>query len=195
MENEDLIVDGKRINGRAFDQIRDAKIVAGVLGRADGSAYVELGNNKIYAAVYGPRQVFPKYMQNPDRAIIRCRYNMAPFSVEDRKRPGPDRRSVEISKVTRECLEPSVFLERFPNSMIDVFIEVMQADAGTRCTGITAAAVALASSVFPVPGGPCNKIPLGGSIPNLSKSSGCFRGSSIISLTFCISSCKPPRSS
>lgn len=152
MEHEKLIVNGKRANGRAFDELREIKIVASVLDRADGSCYIELGNNKIYAAVYGPRPVFPKHMQNSERAIIRCRYNMAPFSVEDRKRPGPDRRSVEISKVTRECLEPSIFLERFPNSMIDVHIEIMQADAGTRCTGITAAAVALADAGLPMKG-------------------------------------------
>lgn len=152
LQNEKLIVDGKRINGRAFDELRDVKIVAGVLDRANGSAYIELGNNKIYAAVYGPRQVFPKHLLSSERAVIRCRYNMAPFSVEDRKRPGPDRRSVEISKVTKECLGPAVFLERFPNSMIDVFIEVMQADAGTRCTGITAAAVALADAGIPMKG-------------------------------------------
>ena len=75
---------------------------------------------------------------------------MAPFSVEERKRPGPDRRSVEISKVTREAIEPVVFLELYPRSAIDVFIEILQADAGTRTTGITAASVALADAGVPM---------------------------------------------
>ncbi len=152
MQNEKLIVDGKRINGRAMNELRKVKIVTGVLDRADGSAYIELGDNKIYAAVYGPKQVLPKHLQNSERAIIKARYNMAPFSVEDRKRPGPDRRSVEISKVTKEALAPSLFLEQFPNSMIEIFIEIMQADAGTRCTGITAASVALADAGLPMRG-------------------------------------------
>jgi len=147
---EKLIVDGKRLDGRLPDELRPLKIQAGVLKRADGSAYVELGENKVLAAVYGPREMHPRHLQQPDTAVLRCRYNMAPFSVEERKRPGPDRRSVEISKVTREAIEPVVSLELYPRSAIDVFIEILQADAGTRTTGITAASVALADAGVPM---------------------------------------------
>ncbi len=147
---EKLIVDGKRLDGRTPDELRPLKIEAGILERADGSASVELGANKVLAAVYGPREMHPRHLQQPDTAVLRCRYNMAPFSVDERKRPGPDRRSVEISKVTREALEPVLFLELYPRSAIDVFIEVLQADAGTRTAGITAAAVALADAGVPM---------------------------------------------
>ncbi|MFQ6129863.1 MAG: exosome complex exonuclease Rrp41 [Candidatus Hadarchaeaceae archaeon] len=147
---EKLIVNGKRLDGRAPDELRPLKIEAGILKRADGSAYVELGANKVLAAVYGPREMHPRHLQQPDTSVLRCRYNMAPFSVEERKRPGPDRRSVEISKVTREALEPVLFLELYPRSAIDVFIEVLQADAGTRTAGINAAAVALADAGVPM---------------------------------------------
>ena len=147
---EKLIVDGKRLDGRAPDELRKLKIEAGILKRADGSAYVELGANKVLAAVYGPREMHPRHRQQPNTAVLRCRYNMAPFSVDERKRPGPDRRSVEISKVTREALEPVLFLELYPRSVIDVFIEILQADAGTRTAGINAATVALADAGVPI---------------------------------------------
>jgi exosome complex component RRP41 len=140
----------KRPDGRAFDELRPLKIEAGVLERADGSAYLEIGDNKVLAAVYGPRELYVRRLLKPNMAILRCRYNMAPFSVEDRKRPGPDRRSVEISKITSEALQPAVFLEKFPRSTIDVFIEVLQAEGGTRCAGITAASVALADAGIPM---------------------------------------------
>jgi len=139
-----------REDGRAPDEIRPLKIEAGILERADGSSYLELGDNKILAAVYGPREAQIKRLQRPDRAVIRCRYNMAPFSVKERKRPGPDRRSVEISKITAEALRPALILERFPRSVIDVFIEVLEAEGGTRCAGITAASVALADAGMPM---------------------------------------------
>jgi len=145
-----IINNNKRADGRDFNELRPLKIEAGVLERADGSAYLELGGNKVLVAVYGPREFYIRRMQRPDRAIIRCRYNMAPFSVEDRKRPGPDRRSVEISKITSEALKPAVFLEKFPRSTIDVFIEILQAEGGTRCAGITAASVALADAGLPM---------------------------------------------
>lgn len=139
-----------RADGRAVDELRPIKIEAGVLKRADGSAYLELGGNKILAAVYGPRELHIRRLMQPNRAVLRCRYNMAPFSVDDRKRPGPDRRSVEISKITSEALSPAVFLEKFPRSTIDVFIEILEAEGGTRCAGITAASVALADAGVPM---------------------------------------------
>jgi exosome complex component RRP41 len=75
---------------------------------------------------------------------------MAPFSVQERKSPAPSRREIEISKVIRESLEPSVFTEYYPRTMIDVFIEVLQADGGTRCASITAASLALADAGIPL---------------------------------------------
>ncbi len=146
----ELIKDGIRIDGRKKDELRDIKIEADVLKRADGSAYVEWGMNKVYAAVYGPRELFPRFLRRSDKAILQCKYNMASFSVEERKRPGPDRRSVEISKVTRGALEPVVLTENFPESVINVNIEVVQAEAGTRCAGITCASVALADAGIPM---------------------------------------------
>ena len=41
-------------------------------------------------------------------------------------------------------------VEQFPRAQIDVFIEVLQADAGTRIAGLTAASVALASAGIPM---------------------------------------------
>ncbi|MEE9237278.1 MAG: exosome complex exonuclease Rrp41 [Thermoplasmata archaeon] len=141
---------GLRMDGRKPDELRPIKIEAGVLKRADGSAYLEWGKNKVMAGVYGPRECHPRHMQNPAKAIVRCRYNMVSFSVDDRKRPGPDRRSTEISKVAGEAFSSVVFGEQFPRTSIDVFIEILQADAGTRCAGITAASVALADAGIPM---------------------------------------------
>jgi exosome complex component RRP41 len=141
---------GRRMDGRLPDEMRPLKIEAGVLARADGSAYVEWGMNKIMAAVYGPRECHPRHLQNPERALVQCTYNMASFSVEDRKRPGPDRRSHEISKIISEALTNVVFTEYFPRTSIDVYIEVLQANAGTRCAGLTAASVALADAGVPM---------------------------------------------
>ena len=152
MDNTDIsfFKDGLRLDGRRADQLRPVKIEAGVLTRADGSCYIEMGGNKVIAAVYGPREVHPRHLQESTRAIVRFRYNMASFSVEDRKRPGPDRRSQELSKVSREALEPVILTSFFPRSVIDVFVEVLQADAGTRTAGINAAAVALADAGIPM---------------------------------------------
>jgi exosome complex component RRP41 len=141
---------GLRIDGRKVDELRQIKIEAGVLKRAYGSAYVEWGKNKVLAAVYGPRECHPRHLQDPSKALVQCKYNMISFSVSDRKRPGPDRRSVEISKIISEALEYVVFTEYFPRTSVDVYIEILQANAGTRCAGLTAASVALADAGIPM---------------------------------------------
>jgi len=145
-----LLENGKRLDGRKPDELRSIKIEVGVLHRAEGSCYLEWGSNKIIAAVYGPREAIPRHTQNPLRAIVNAKYNMAAFSVDDRKRPGPDRRSREISKVISEALENIILVERYPRASIDVNIEVLDAEAGTRCAGLTAAAVALVDAGIPM---------------------------------------------
>jgi exosome complex component RRP41 len=152
MKSDKKLIDdeGKRLDGRKVDEIRPVKIEVGVLHRAEGSCYLEWGGNKVMAAVYGPREAVPRHTQNQLRAIVNARYNMAAFSVDDRKRPGPDRRSREISKVTSEALEKVIITEKFPRAAIDVNIEVLNAEAGTRCAGLTAAGVALADAGIPM---------------------------------------------
>ena len=142
--------DGLRLDGRKPDELRPIKIEAGVLDNADGSAYVEWGNNKVIAAVYGPREMQPKYLQNSTKAVVQVSYNMAAFSGDDRIRPGPNRRATEISKITAEALENVIITGQFPRTSIDVFIEVLEADAGTRCAGLTAASVAVADAGIPM---------------------------------------------
>jgi exosome complex component RRP41 len=141
---------GLRVDGRRLDELRPIKMEVGVLDKADGSAYIEQGKNRIMAAVYGPREAHPKHIALADRAVIKCRYHMAPFSVEERKSPAPSRRELELSKVTREALEASVMSEVYPRTSIDIFIEILQSDGGSRCAGITAASLALADAGVPL---------------------------------------------
>ena len=89
-------------------------------------------------------------MALPDRAILRCTYRMASFSVQERKSPAPSRREIELSKIIREALEPAIFLEFFPRSVIDVYIQVLEADGGTRCASVTAGSLALADAGIPM---------------------------------------------
>jgi len=141
---------GIRCDGRRIDQIRSVSIKVGILKNADGSAYIEFGKNKILAGVFGPRDVHPKHMADQDSGILRCRYHMSPFSVTERKNPAPSRREIEISKVIKEALQPAVILKDFPRTVVDVFIEILQADGGSRCAALDAASVALVDAGIPM---------------------------------------------
>jgi exosome complex component RRP41 len=142
--------DGKRLDGRGQYDLRPIKMEVDVIKNADGSAYIEWGNNKIFASVYGPREVHPHHLAKPDRGILRVFYRMATFSVFDRKRPAPGRREKEISMIISDCLEPVLFLELYPGTSFEIFIEVVDADGGTRCASTTVAALALADAGVPM---------------------------------------------
>ncbi len=141
----------KRLDGRKQFEIRPIVAKAGVIKNADGSGFFKIGDTIAYAAVYGPRQLHPKHMQDPSTGILRCNYNMMPFSgMGGRVRPGQNRRAREISLVTQKALLPVLDLKEFPNSVVDVFIELTQTDAGSRCAGICAASIALADAGVPM---------------------------------------------
>jgi len=134
----------KRSDGRKNDELRPIRAEIGIVPNADGSALFAFGETIAIATVYGPKPLHPQHMQEPDRGIIRVNYNMLPFSVTERARPGPSRRSREISMITANALSSVVDLKRFPGTVIDVEILIIQANASTRCAGINAAAMALA---------------------------------------------------
>ncbi len=142
--------DGLRVDGRKVDELRPIKITPSVISRAEGSCYIEWGQNKALIGVYGPREALPQHIQNPKKALVDFVYRMATFSVPDRKRPAPGRREKEISKVSGEALERAIFLERFPNTTIDVYAYIFDSNAGTRVTALAGAAVALADAGLPM---------------------------------------------
>lgn len=140
----------KRFDGRKFDEMREIKTEVGVIPNADGSAMFSFGDTIAIAAVYGPKPLHPQHLQNPQKGIIRCVYDMLSFSVTQRKKPGPSRRSQEISKVTEWALSPIIEIDEFPNTVVDVHIMITQANASTRCAGINAACMALAQAGIPM---------------------------------------------
>jgi len=141
----------KRKDGRKNNEMRSPLVAkVGIIPNANGSAMFQIGKTIAIAAVYGPKKMHPQHSQNPERGTLRCTYNMLSFSVNDRIRPGPNRRSTEISKITQWALDPVVMLDKYPSMVVDVYIHITQADAGTRCAGINAAAMALAHAGIPM---------------------------------------------
>ncbi len=142
--------DFKRPDGRKINELRKITAKVGVVPNADGSAMFAFGDTVAIAAVYGPKKMHPQHSQNPEKGTLRCSYNMLSFSVTERIRPGPSRRSMEISKVTEWALEPVVMIDDFKANVVDVHINILQANASTRCAGINAAAMALAHAGIPM---------------------------------------------
>ncbi len=140
----------ERFDKRGFDELRPMEAETGIIPNAKGSARFRIGNTEAIAAVYGPEEVKPKHFGKVDKGIIMCKYDMLPFSVPDRAKPGMDRRDMEISDVITNALNRAIILEEFPRSMITIRVYVTQADAGTRCASLTAASMACADAGLPM---------------------------------------------
>jgi len=141
----------KRFDGRTDEELRPMEVKANVIPNAAGSASFKIGKTWAIAAVYGPRELYPRFLQDPKKGLLRCHYNMLPFSGSgERMRPGTSRRGQEIAMVMTKSLEPVVDLSAFPNAVVDVFVELPQTDAGTRCAAISAASIALAEAGIPM---------------------------------------------
>ncbi|KAM1380264.1 hypothetical protein ACFX2I_022014 [Malus domestica] len=153
--------EGLRLDGRRPMEMRQIRGEIGVVEKADGSAVFEMGNTKVIAAVYGPREVQNRSQQMNDKALVRCEYTMANFSTGDRMRkPKGDRRSTEISLVIRQTMEACIMTHLMPRTQIDIFVQVLQADGGksrclvavigTRSACINAATLALSDAGIPM---------------------------------------------
>ncbi len=146
-----FLEDGRRLSGRNQTDLRNISIEVGVLKKASGSARVSWGKNIVLAAVYGPREVVPKHLTNPNAARVNFRYIMTPFcSLEEHGRSGPNRRSIEISKVLKHVFENAILINQFPKTQIDISAEILQSDGGTRISALIASSLALIDAGLPV---------------------------------------------
>lgn len=150
MEKNNLIVDGKRLDNRKTDELRKLSAELNLSKSAKGSAMFTIGNTIAVATVYGPMEVFPRFLEDNDKAILEVNYSMLPFSTDERNRPGFSRRSNEISSVIKRVLENIIFLEDLPKTKITINIDILSADASTRCAAINAASMALALAGIPM---------------------------------------------
>ncbi|XP_054275833.1 exosome complex component RRP41 [Macrosteles quadrilineatus] len=149
----ELLTDqGLRFDGRRANELRKIRCKLGVFDQPDGSAYLEQGNTKVLAAVYGPHQVRGKGQKAiHDAVLVNCQYSMATFSTGERKRrPRGDRKSQEMTMHLKQALTAAIRTELYPRSQIDIFLEVLQADGGNYCACVNAATLALIDAGIPI---------------------------------------------
>lgn len=122
---EILSPEGLRLDGRRPHELRKIVCRMGIFKQADGSAYIEMGNTKALATVYGPHEVTNKSKILHDRVLLNCQFSMATFSTGERKkRPKGDRRSTETSMLIRRTFEAAILTQLYPRSQIDIYVQV-----------------------------------------------------------------------
>jgi len=137
---------GKPRQSRQPHDIRPIFLQPGLISQANGSAYIETERTKIACAVYGPRQ--SKSVGYSERGRLNVQVKFAPFSCHKRRAPIRDAEDRSIAVLIHQSLVPSIRLELFPKSTIDVFLTIIENDGIDSCvaTGTVAASTALADA-------------------------------------------------
>eukprot|EP00037_Helgoeca_nana_P029990 m.366161 g.366161 ORF g.366161 m.366161 type:complete len:279 (-) comp28092_c0_seq12:2147-2983(-) len=134
-----------RARARPADQGRQVYAKTGVVGRARGSAYVECGNTKVTVAVYGPRDLL-RTREYLSIGKLDCEFKYAPFSAVERRAHVQDDEEKEAAAMVVEALATSVRLEKYPKSLIDLHVTVLEDDGSVLAAAITCSALALADA-------------------------------------------------
>eukprot|EP01139_Manchomonas_bermudensis_P002618 Amastigsp_a5222_11.p1 type:complete len:263 gc:universal Amastigsp_a5222_11:84-872(+) len=126
-----------RADGREWNQFRRLHAQTGVVSQATGSAYLEVGATKVVCAIYGPRP--SKKDEFHETGLLTCSLRFLPFAVggAHRRDYTPQDDEKEASLIVHDALAVAVRLDRFPKSVVEVHVTVLE---GSDTAAIAAAA-------------------------------------------------------
>jgi len=154
--HETVLGQGKRVDGRAMDEVRPIEIEIGILPRTHGSAVFQRGSTQVLSIItLGPLSLSQTLegMVGESTKRFMHHYNMGinPFSVGEVKRIGsPSRRDIGHGALVEKALVnvlPSE--ESFPYA-IRVVSEVLAANASTSMASLCASTLALRNAGVPL---------------------------------------------
>ena len=147
----DLIsVEGYRQDGRKPDELRHFRVSFNVVPDADGSCYLEHGNCKLLATIYGPYE--GESRSNQEQAVITCDFSMTSYSVSERRvRTFGDMKSQKLQMAIQRVFQQAVITETYPKSQIDIYLKILQSDGNdySPCVNATTLAFMNAGRVNP----------------------------------------------
>jgi ribonuclease PH len=137
----------KRIDGRAYDELRPVKIITGYQSFAEGSALIKLGKTHVLSAVSVEERV-PPFLKGSGTGWITAEYAMLPRATVTRTQRDSTvghvgGRNQEIQRLIGRSLRAVADLDAIGERTLVVDCDVIQADGGTRTAAITGAYVAL----------------------------------------------------
>lgn len=146
----DLIsVEGYRQDGRKADELRHFRVSFNVVPDADGSCYIEHGNCKLLASIYGPYE--GETRSNQDQAVITCDFSMTSYCVSERRlRTFGDAKSQKLQMAIQRVFQQAVNTESYPKSQIDIYLKLIQSDGNDYCPCVNAATLALINAGIPM---------------------------------------------
>jgi ribonuclease PH len=137
----------KRVDGRAYDELRPIKIIPGYQSFAEGSALIKLGKTHVLCSVSVEERV-PPFLKGSGTGWITAEYAMLPRATVTRTQRDSSLgrvggRNQEIQRIIGRSLRAVSDMDALGERTLIVDCDVIQADGGTRTAAITGAYVAL----------------------------------------------------
>jgi len=137
----------KRIDGRAYDELRTVRIIPEFQSFAEGSVLIELGKTQVVCSVSAEERV-PIFLKGSGTGWITAEYSMLPRATVTRTPRDISQgriagRSQEIQRLIGRSLRSVADLTVLGERTLIVDCDVLQADGSTRTAAITGSYVAL----------------------------------------------------
>jgi len=104
-----LAEQGKRVDGRGFDEYRKIEIETGVVTKAEGSARVKIGNTQVMAGV--KMDVGEPYSDSPDSGVMTTAAELIPMASPDFEAGPPRANAIELARVVDRGIRESGIIE------------------------------------------------------------------------------------
>jgi polyribonucleotide nucleotidyltransferase len=149
-----ILTEGKRIDGRSVDQVRQITSETGVLPRAHGSSLFTRGQTQALASVTLGTKMDERLVDSLEGKSFKTYmldYNFPPFSTGEVKRmSGPGRREIGHGFLAERAIEPVIpSSESFPYT-IRIVSDVLESNGSSSMASVCAASLALMDAGVPI---------------------------------------------
>lgn len=100
-----LAKQGKRVDGRDFNQFRDISIEPGIISKAEGSARVKIGETQVVCGV--KMDIGDPYPDTPNSGVITTAAELIPLASPDFEAGPPREDAIELARVVDRGIRES----------------------------------------------------------------------------------------
>lgn len=141
----------KRIDGRAYNELRKLVIERDYLKYPEGSVLISQGDTKIIVTA-SIQEFVPRFLADTGTGWITAEYNMLPRATQNRNNRERERlrikgRTHEIQRLIGRSIRAAFDISKIGERTIKIDCDVIQADGGTRCASITGAFIAVFDAI------------------------------------------------
>jgi exosome complex component RRP42 len=104
-----LAENGKREDGRKFDEFRKIEIETGIIDKAEGSARIKIGNTQVIAGI--KINIGEPYPDTPDQGAMSTSAELIPLASPDFESGPPNKVAIELARVVDRGIRESGLIE------------------------------------------------------------------------------------